>query len=905
MTDHERRSLDSLRKLVHAPEKLNTYRLYAALTTGERATAARHLLAETEDPSCRPRMTSLVATHLHFRQATVRQWDDNKLATEFSNVPQAGKDLGMDLLTALHIPGRQKLLAHFLDSLDIPNTDGIADDEGALDTAEVDGPQVDHALTEAANIADDRWILTYILTLVLEGCGFATTLTDSLQRYVGTGDSAQTDEPQRSLQHEATQADSAPEAVEDFTTLDNQLTLTIVNAAQQIDGALSVDQVDDLVEEVIHLNANRHRSYCHRGFRDALFDRKLGISGPEKNKSRMRWYWTGVVQGLARSDRWVDILDLFERHPVIRDLGDGADGASHTAAIHIATALFAEDRPAEVSSFIHSQALTRWSPELFVCVLRNATKLLRADRASEAKALFDRLASVRNELAEGPAETELFSDVQRRQAHCLQRTGEFQNAERVLTGLLSQDPAPAPDIQAMIFADLGLIEGGFRSLVDVKLPATEKKRDTFYAALSRGRGYFERGSQLKVFYSSHANMCLGVLDLVADDFEQAITRLDNARTAFSAGRDRYRTGSLIESTELYLGIALILELRNERFQEAAKMIHNALHLGLTFPRYWLGPTLENMTEFGFRAEAGRIGDQVLADGKYEVLDALLTSEARLAVPGLTDVLLQRASDATRSSKEQASDLRSALQLLLTHEERHEEAASVLDRLEDMAIRRIGDEEFCALFDTPSNWDRVWSRDDALFARVHVLESLGNVAEACVLLTDAFHRHLTDGAIDESDGILDRIRRLGVDDSHLEPLELRLSASRAQESAPADTKIPQAARVRVLMVGGNEQQEKWDDELREQLRNRAPHVEVIFIRSGWSGNWGPYLEEFRRRLPSVHAVVIMRFIRTEFGRQVRKACGNIPWRACSGAGRELVIRRILVAADVAQVKPSTG
>ena len=897
----ERISLESLRQLARTPEKLNPYRLWNALTGADRTTAAKHLLSE--DPGQRGLMATLVANHLHFREVTVQRWSDDKLAERLSDVREAGKSLGMDLLIALHIPGRSKLLAHFLDTLGIPNKDGVVEDGGGLDDLEVDGPQIDDALSKLAAIADERWILTYMLMLVLHEVGFASVLTDCLQRYAGAEDSVSADEPERVLEGDKGSLDTAPEDLQGLTTLDRQLILSIVNAAQEIEGVLGEDQIDDLVDEILHLNAHRHRSYFHAGFRDVLFDRELGIGGPEKNRSRMRWYWAGVVQGLARSDRWASVIDLFGRYPIIRGLGDGVDAASNAAAIHVATALFEENRPAEIPEFVQPPALTNWSPDLFMRLSRNATDLLRADRVSEAKGIFDCLAGVLSEMERGPLGYAESLQVKRRQAHCLQRAGEFEAARRVLEELLSQDPDPS--IKAMILADLGLIDARLRSLADVKLPATEDKRGSFILALLKGRDCFQEASQLKVLYSAHADMCLGVLALVDRDFEKAVVRLDSARTTFIARRESYRRNGLIESTELYLGIALIQEEREARFEEASKMISDALQAELSFPRYLLAQTLDTMALLGFQEESGRIGEAVLAVDKYEVLDILISSEARSAVLSLADTFLRRASDVARSSTDQASDLRSALTLLLPHQRRHDEAASVLDRLEEMAVRGTGSEEFCALFDAPSNWAAVWSQEDVLLARARILESLGRTEEAGSLLIAACHRSLTAEAADKSEGILSRIKRLGLDETNIEPLERRLAALRVEETAPDDTETIQAAHVRILMVGGDERQEKRDAELRGDLRRRAPNIEVEFIRSGWSSNWKPFLDEFRGRLPGFDAVVIMRYTRTEFGRQVRKSCGQVPWRSCWGAGTGLAIRTIMTAAEAARVNRGPG
>ncbi|MGH7563092.1 MAG: hypothetical protein ACREK5_01535 [Gemmatimonadota bacterium] len=56
---------------------------------------------------------------------------------------------------------------------------------------------------------------------------------------------------------------------------------------------------------------------------------------------------------------------------------------------------------------------------------------------------------------------------------------------------------------------------------------------------------------------------------------------------------------------------------------------------------------------------------------------------------------------------------------------------------------------------------------------------------------------------------------------------------------------------------------------------------------------------QRKLPGHDGVVIMRFVRTEFGRRLRGSLGDTPWRQCAVAGRRAMIESILLVADAAR------
>ena len=94
-----------------------------------------------------------------------------------------------------------------------------------------------------------------------------------------------------------------------------------------------------MVDELVTLNGRRHQSYFHAGFRDVLFDKPVADELRAENQSRLRWYWTGAVQGWARRKRWDCIVREHANNPVVRDLGSGSSAASVAAVRHSVEAL--------------------------------------------------------------------------------------------------------------------------------------------------------------------------------------------------------------------------------------------------------------------------------------------------------------------------------------------------------------------------------------------------------------------------------------------------------------------------------------------------------------------------------------------------------------------------------------
>ena len=113
----------------------------------------------------------------------------------------------------------------------------------------------------------------------------------------------------------------------------------------------------------------------------------------------------------------------------------------------------------------------------------------------------------------------------------------------------------------------------------------------------------------------------------------------------------------------------------------------------------------------------------------------------------------------------------------------------------------------------------------------------------------------------------------------------LAAREADEAAPVEPGV--VAPVRVLVVGGAELQARAEDAVRSKLKERHPHIRARFIRTGWSGNWSRTFAEIEREMRKHDALVIIRFMRTHLGREVRRAWDG-PWRFCWGGGPGAIV-----------------
>lgn len=115
---------------------------------------------------------------------------------------------------------------------------------------------------------------------------------------------------------------------------------------------------------------------------------------------------------------------------------------------------------------------------------------------------------------------------------------------------------------------------------------------------------------------------------------------------------------------------------------------------------------------------------------------------------------------------------------------------------------------------------------------------------------------------------------------------------AEAEAPAEP--DRAGSVRVLVVGGGEKQAKAEDVVHARLKEEHPHIRARFIQSGWSGNWSRPFSEMEREMKNHDALVIIRFMRTHLGREIRRSWDGV-WRSCWGSGPGAIVEAVARAA----------
>lgn len=414
----------------------------------------------------------------NFRPKTVERWAvDDVLARAARQSVRARVTFPFDpiaLLVALHVRDRRPMLAHYLDLLGIPHEDGQLAD--LAPRTGVDPDRARDAFLGTLHSFEPQQVVLYLLTLrfqtpqlctgvmewlpallheavtgVLEDAPGATPGSPAAADAGPGPDTPGSPPPQEGDDLEEEPAEEA-EVVPTFTTLDQVIIRAVVAALQGVEGALDEERIDELVEEVLELNATRQRSHFHLGFVDGLREREYRPSLPAENEERRTWYLAGFLTGLARRRRWEAVLELVDGEPMMERLRES--DARGLALPLVAEALLEAGRSGEIPTWLPPEVLAR-TPPLARRLKERVTRLLREGRPADARGLLDLLdrsgAAAR---ALGYVVPRSFLlELKRRRAHVHRQLGEHDEARRLLDELLTEDRSP--DVQAMAPADLG------------------------------------------------------------------------------------------------------------------------------------------------------------------------------------------------------------------------------------------------------------------------------------------------------------------------------------------------------------------------------------------------------------------------------------------------------------------
>jgi len=145
-------------------DKLTPSRVWTELDPESKTLAAQSLYAPGEQGAPREEANVAIAAALRFRTQAVRKLPIEKRVQYLTRAVRPDDSLAASLLTTLHLDHRSEMLGAFLDALDIPQKDGIIDEEFELQT--IDQTKLGQAVAVLESRFPAAAVDVYLATLI-------------------------------------------------------------------------------------------------------------------------------------------------------------------------------------------------------------------------------------------------------------------------------------------------------------------------------------------------------------------------------------------------------------------------------------------------------------------------------------------------------------------------------------------------------------------------------------------------------------------------------------------------------------------------------------------------------------------------------------------------------------------
>lgn len=879
---------------------------YRELSREDRIAAVAHLMQR--EPGFRAAtIRRFVLRAGGFRPETLRTWSHARLATEVVRRHLENRDDEASLVAVHYVDLHPEIQIAFLDAHGVPHDSGRISDEApevlgttesvipaALALYQEFGATAHHYLRCLQEYYPERWEgLDEALSAVDEA--IAGTTAEASIGQVPAEDAA----PVPTLVAEAP-AELYPSRLTvpgkgELHVLDDVVTLAVINAAKGVDGAPTIEEARRLVAEFVRVNGQRHQSWYAAGLYRALLGEDGDAPGPAEAPGARRWFLAGRVAGLWRQGDLDGIARLYDDEADCQRLGDDGEGPSHHAAPLVFAALWGVERFEDAVAFVHPRAAARSRP-LFESIYMRASDLLALRDWAHARSAFDLLRDA-VAILESEGNTSLREErpvIERRQAHCRRLAGELQAAQAILEPMLEDETIP-PEARGMMQVDMALMSLHYRELAELVLPDEQGEAMRIAAALEGVRDRLEKAIALDPDGAAHAHYVLGFQALLHENGTAATTHLERALSAFRARPEVYTRQGVLERAGLFDAVAICLDHNQPpaRVRDAAERIIDSTAEELKIPGWLLESVLTGIA-MADRDRATKLATRLLELRPGDVVEQFMSFASELAPVAVSLAALAR--DPDRPMDRRLAAARRAIPALVGHGDL-DAADDLLLMLFEQAMKGVGRREVLDGLSRPESLLQLRDADDLMVLEARLLLAEGHVETAIARLHQLALQHLaaeTPWQRAEAAAVIELLEEIPAADEIAATLRARLD--RAHEKLEPPTPPTALTSVRILVVGGNEAQARYEESIRAALNAQAPYIIPTFITTGWSANWGDTARDVIRRLEAHDGLVLHYFIRTMFGRKVRKAVGHKPWRAVGGHGRDGILRGIYACAE---------
>ena len=683
---------------------------------------------------------------------------------------------------------------------------------------------------------------------------------------------------------------------------------TLVNGAISRTSNLKAEEAEQMVRQLIDA-APGQTSHCFLlGFAQALHGRAIAMIDSGSTAGRVRWHLAGYVLGRARDGKHKETYDALMTTEAHLDRLLEDERVPHPDLIECGVVLAkmfaaAEDhaRLAKLCGMLRATQLALATFVIVGAALELASKLTSDEKYDAAVELIAAAISAIDSIEGGTSDDEVkayyrdMADYQR--AAAMLGMKKFKDAQAIYTRFINE-PESGHRMGARVW--MSLSKAGVSRIEEI---FPQGAKDKFAEVMRKLEIVSKEVASVGVSRHRLAQICNGLWLQHSGKHADAIKAFDLALAGMPADSS-YRRRKIQQWTSLCRAVSLVHELNDDYRHDIKAALREAKEAGLKPASWYLLDIASPLGVFNDHELVDLLGD-LLPEGdlpsfnRTQWSSGVVESDPRLQVTYLA--WLESSSEPTQTKWDQAA-------VLLGAGWRNGGAAPE-DALDFLSFLAFQDERQAGrlinLLAELGPSDGMLSHQEVITLQARLHASRGEMPQAIALLTPLFFnvanapdQYLQQMAL----AIYDDIKEMRGDVQALDSLRSKLRERFEPDAEISPDIVADAGDMIILYVGGNETQKRYEEEVRATLGAKYPNVRIEYFCPGWSSNWNKVVDVVKPRLLKADGLVLSYYVRTMFGRTIRKACpDNCPWWGAEGHGKASIIRGLEKAIQQAAVR----
>jgi hypothetical protein len=808
-------------------------------------------------------------------------------------------------LLVRHLPA----IGKYLDKAGITNQEGSMDGiTGPLNEAQVT------TLFHAYQAEPTDFCMAYFAYMMVECRNKKNKLWQNAERALTASLGKQPDKPKPPEQPlpaaKAAGPDMASFPKSTLSMYEEALLRALVNGAISRTSNLKAIEAEQMVRQLID-DAPGKQSHCFLlGFAQALHGRAIAMIETGSTAARIRWHIAGYVLGRSRDERPKEAYESLMAGGALLDRLLEEENANHPELIECGVALAglfgaADDhaRLAKLCRMLSATQLGMYTFSIVGAALDLASKLTSDEKHESSIELIDAATFAINRLQAGTGDAAIkefyleMADYQR--ASALLGMKKFKEAQAIYSKMVA-DPESGHHMGARVW--MSLSKAGVARIEEL---FPQGSKDKFADIVRKLAVVSEEVRKEGASRHRLAQICNGLWLQHSGKHADAIKAFDLALAGMPADSS-YRRRKIQQWTSLCRAVSLVHDLNDEHRHDIKVALLEAKEAGIKPASWYLLEIASPLGVFADHELVDLLG-QMLPDGdlpsfnRTQWATGAVKADPRLQVTYLA--WLESSNEPQQVKCDQA-----AILLESGWRAGGQAPEDALDFLSFLAFQDVGlAGKLIELLAKLGPSDGMLSQQELTTLRARLHASRGELQQAVGLLMPLFFsvanaqdQYLQQMAL----AIYEDVKEMKGDLEPLESLRQKLLAQLEPDEALDPDLVKEAGEITVIYVGGNETQKRYEEDVRKTFASKYPNVAIEYFCPGWSSNWNKVVDVIRPKLAKADGMLLSYYVRTMFGRTIRKACpDNCPWWGADGHGKASIIRGLEKAIQHAALRKS--